>query len=334
MAEPYIIAEAGNNHNGDVNTALKLVDVAKEIGADCVKFQIINPAGLYLQKYYDNDRLILNDVYKQRERYILNDEEWEKVADHARKADIDFAASVFDRKSMNLLEKLNSEYVKIASCDLNNIPFIKYIATRGIKMIISTGMATLGEIEATVMALKGLDAIIPDVILLHCVSIYPAQLDQTRMGMLDILSKAFGFPIGFSDHTESSLAAVIAISKGVSYLEKHLTLNRNQEGFDHAYAMEPEMFRQYVKDIKEAHASLCPANLLQMHKAEAQIKERARRSIYAARDIQAGEQLHEMDVMIVRPEGPLVPADLEKILGKSLKRRIERFAPITWDNLS
>jgi len=333
MPDLYIIAEAGTNHNGSLETALKLIDAAKFSGADAVKFQFINPDGLYLPKLYQDGKLIDNQVYLTRKRSLLSDAEWKQAADYANKSGLDFTASVFDRQSSELLKSLGAKYVKAASCDLNNTPFLHYLAQNWRKMIISTGMNSLAEIENTVNFLQSHNAG-TEITLLHCVSIYPAKLEQMRLGRIPALREAFGLPVGFSDHTENSLASVIALAKGASIFEKHLTLDRRQEGFDHAYAMEAEMFKRYVEDLRNAKTALDSSLSNNITADEAGVQKRARRSIYAARDLNPGEIITEGMLTIVRPEGPLKPGDYYSIEGMRVKNPIKKYSAVTWEDLN
>jgi sialic acid synthase SpsE len=196
------------------------------------------------------------------------------------------SSSIFDERGLDLLRELNPPYIKIASCDLNNSPLLKQAAESGRKLIVSTGMATLGEIERAVS-----DIVITgnrDLVLMHCVSVYPCPTRQMNLGFLQVLKTAFGFPVGLSDHTENSLATSAAAALGVSWIEKHFTLDRKSPGFDHAYAMEPASLKQYVQDVRDVTAALTPAPT-KIGEAEAKVKVRARRALYAARDIAPGE---------------------------------------------
>ena len=328
---PHIIAEAGTNHGGDENIARNLVDIAKEAGADSVKFQIIYPEGLYVPKIYNNGDLQNNEVLEVRRSMMLEDNAYHRLNEYCRQEDIPMSASIFDEKGLSLLNDLNPPYIKIASCDLNNSYLINKAAETGKKIIISTGMASMKEIEQAVnnISLIGND----DIVLMHCVSIYPCPVDKINLGFIDILKSEFSFPLGFSDHTESSIAAIAAVAKGVEWIEKHFTYNRKAEGFDHAYAMEPEQLKSYVEDIDTAVSALQkPDNKIQ--DSENEVKQRARRGLYAARDICEGEVLDENDILIVRPENALCHNDITKVVGKKAANPISQFQPLSWQDIS
>jgi len=323
-----IIAEAGTNHNGSFATAKQLVDVAVEVGADSVKFQIIYPQGLYLEKLFKQGQYVDNEVFHKRAAGRLTDDDYRTLAGYCREKGIEFSASVFDRRGIDLLEELSVSYIKLASCDLNNSLLLKTAAETGRKLIISTGMATLGEIEQAVSDVIATGN--SDIVLMHCVSMYPCPTEKMNLGFIKVLKQAFGFPVGLSDHSESSLAGAIAISMGAKWIEKHFTLDRKAEGFDHAYAMEPAGLAQFIRDMRVAEQA-CRRQSAKIQPEEAQIKKLARRSLYAARDIKAGETLREQDVRIVRPEGPLSPNDYILIVGKTAKRAIREYEPLSLD---
>lgn len=328
--EIHIIAEAGTNHNGNVERARELIDVADEAKANSVKFQIIYPEGLYLPKFFRDERHVDNEVFLQRKKWMLSDDTYRYLASYCKEKGILFSASVFDKGGVDLVDELDVEYVKIASCDLNNSSLLKLAAETGRKIIVSTGMATLGDIERAVADITSTGN--TDLVLMHCVSLYPCPFSQMNLGFIDVLKTCFGFSVGFSDHTENNLAAAIAVSKGVEYLEKHFTLNRTAEGFDHAYAMEPDGLAKYVADVRACEA----ASRLQFPKVsepESAVKLRARRGLYAARDIPAGDVLVPADILAVRPEGQLCPNDIECVLGKRARRRINQYESISWDLL-
>ena len=327
----HVIAEAGTNHNARPETARSLVDVAAASGADSAKFQIIYPEGLYLPEFYQDGRYLPNEVFEKRRAGMLQDDDWRTVAKYAAAKPLPLSASVFDRRGLDLLDELNAPYIKIASCDLNNIPLLKDAASRGKRLLVSTGMSTLQEIDRSVEAIRGAGNC--PLVLFHCVSIYPCKLERTNLGFIDVLRQKFSLPVGFSDHTESSLAAAIAVSKGATWIEKHITLDRTSPGFDHAYAMEPSAFAAYVADLRSAETA-CRSTADKLSSDESKVRLRARRSIYAARDLKPGEILKAADVLVVRPEGPLVPGDLDKVVGRAVTQPIKKFDAVNWERLA
>jgi len=327
----HLIAEAGTNHAGRRETAEELVRVAQQSGANSVKFQIIYPEGLYLPEFFQNGNYVANEVFEKRRAAMLSDDDWRRVHEFTRAQGLPFSASVFDRRGLALLDEFDAPYIKIASCDLNNTPFLCEAAALGRRLIVSTGMSTLAEVEAAVTAIfKEGPA---DLVLMHCVSMYPCPVAQMNLAFIDALRCAFGIPVGLSDHTESSLAVAIAIAKGVTWIEKHITLDRTAVGFDHAYAMEPASFAAYVKDVRASEAA-CRPQVNKVQPAEANVRQRARRALYAARDLGPGETLSETDFLIVRPEGPLRPDEATRVVGARTNRGFKRFEPLVWEGLS
>ena len=315
MSKIHIIAEAGNNHNGKLDTAKALVKVAQEAGASSVKFQIIYPEGLYLPKFYQDNKYVRNEVFEKRLESMLTDDEYRELAEYCKRCGIGFSASVFDIRGLRLLEEIGVDYIKLASCDLNNYPFLQKVAETGRRIVLSTGMASLGEIEKAVETIT--KAGNEDIVLLHCVSVYPCKTEHMNLAFLSTLKSAFGFPVGLSDHTVESIAAVAATALGVNWIEKHFTLDRSQDGFDHAYAMEPVSLRSYIRDVRITEMA-CQSKREKLIQQEQTVKNRARRSLYSARDIEIGEVVSPEDILIVRPEGPMAPGDLEFILGNLL----------------
>lgn len=325
LTKPYIIAEAGTNHNGSLDSAFGLVDMAADANADSIKFQIIYPEGLYLPEIYENGAYKTNPVIEQRKKSMLKDSDYLRIAERAINRNIDFSASVFDEKGLDLLLKCEPKYVKIASCDLNNIRFLRKVAEkageRGISIILSTGFATLDEIECTVTAV--LKTGFKELVLLHCVSVYPAKLSQMNLSFIDELNN-FGLPVGLSDHTGSNIAAAVALTKGAMYFEKHVTLDNKQEGFDHAHSIEAPQLRQYVTDLNEAFEALKPRKE-KLTEEERTVRKRARRSLYTAKDMKAGERIREEDVLIVRPEETMTADEADGIIGRECREEIKRF---------
>lgn len=327
----HVIAEAGNNHNGDARTAHELIDTAAQAGADSVKFQIIFPEGLYLPAFPRDGGYEENEVIAARRRFMLSDADYRSLAAHAADAGIGFSASVFDRRGLDLLDALDPPYLKIASTDLNNIAFVREVAARGRRVVLSTGMSTLEEVKRSVDAALATGN--SDLVLLHCVSVYPATLEQLRLWFIDELRATFDLPVGLSDHTPDSRAAVMAIAKGATWIEKHFTLDKTQEGFDHAYALEPVELASLVGDARAATTALT-ADEPKVGADERTVMQRARRAIYAADDLPEGTVLTAEHLAIVRPEGPLAASDVDAVVGRRLARPLRRYEALTWEALA
>ncbi|MFL5754306.1 MAG: N-acetylneuraminate synthase family protein [Bacteroidia bacterium] len=319
MENIHIIAEAGTNNNGSLQKAKNLADIAKRAGADSVKFQIIYPWGLYLPGEYEYGKYDIKKVIEIREKGVLKDEEYADLNEYCKSIKIPFTSSVFDKRGLDLMMSFDPPYIKLASCDINNVRFLREVAKCGKPIVISTGMSTMPEIEIGVNALVRSGA--KEVIVMHCVSNYPAYLHQSNISYIKVLREKFGLPVGFSDHTGDSVAACMALCMGATWFEKHFTEDKTQEGLDHAYAQEEKEFSKYVKDIRDAAKAL----ILREDKVsedEKYTKRRARRSLYAAGDLAAGHILTDDDVLCVRPENTMSADQIDLLIGKKLLKPI------------
>jgi len=335
----HVIAEAGTTHEGSLARAREAVGAAATCGADSVKFQIIDPGGLYLPQIIVDGERRPNPVFAQREAQRLPEAAWPELAALARERGIGFSASIFDPGGLDLLDALDPPYIKIASCDLNHSALLRRVAERGRPMILSTGMAELPEIERAIHDVHAAGSC--DVVLMHCVSAYPAALADMNLSFLSVLRETFGLPIGLSDHTESSLAAAIAIGLGATWIEKHFTYDRAAEGFDHRYAMEHDQLAAFIADVRAAEAAcrLLVATSVasgagKVRGQEAEVKPFARRGVYAARRLDRGAVIGPADLLVRRPESALAPNEAELVVGRTLERNVEPYEPIEWDALS
>lgn len=326
----HIIAEAGTNHNADLQKGRQLVDIAAECEATSVKFQLIYPEGLYVPVLYENGEAKPWEVFDIRKKGALCDNDMSELAEYASQKSIPFSLSVFDRRGVDFLEKFNPPYIKIASTDLNNSALIKYAGEKGRKVVLSTGMSTLSEVEVAVKAF--LSSGNKDLVLMHCVSVYPCPTGLTQMSFIDDLKQRFDCEVGFSDHTENSIAAIIAVTKGVTWIEKHFTYDRTAKGFDHAYAMEPSAFKLYIQDIRTAEQALKKGEAKVLTK-ENEVAKRARRGLYVTRPVEAGSVLTIDDVVALRPPNKYNPNDLPAVIGKRIKNKLCSFQAIDPDNL-
>lgn len=328
----HVIAEAGSNHNGSLPLALQLNAVAATAGADSVKYQIIYPEGLYLPGEYPYGHYDIREVWRIRESGVMTDAEWREICDNALFRGIAFSASVFDMRGLDLLCSMQPPYIKTASCDLNNLRFLRDVAARGIRMVVSTGMSTLGDIETAMNTLHREGMGCDRIVLLHCVSSYPAALADTNLQFIGTLKQAFGTDVGFSDHTIGCEAACAAVALGATWIEKHFTTNRHLEGFDHKHAVEPAELTSYITAIRAIEQSIAPQSS-KICEDERETRRRARRGLYAARDLPAGHVVASDDFRILRPEGP-IPVELADIvIGARLRNNLAANAPFTFDGL-
>lgn len=329
--EPYIICEISANHNGRIENALKLIKVAASTGCDAIKLQTYTPDTMTID--HDSEEFIINGgLWSGYKLYDLYAEaqtpfEWhEELFSYARSLGVDILSTPFDESAADLLESLNAPGFKIASFELTDLPLIRYVAKKGKPMILSTGLASLNEISNAVNAVyaEGNDQII----LLHCVSSYPAPIEQSNVRTVKHLSDTFDVVSGLSDHTLSNAASVAAIAIGGSVIEKHFTLRRSDGGPDAAFSLEPHEFAELTRECKEAWRSLgCVDYSI---KAAERQNLKFRRSIYFVNDLAAGSTVTENDVRIIRPGYGLAPVEIDRVIGRHLKVDVTRGQATSW----
>ncbi|MCY4732126.1 N-acetylneuraminate synthase family protein [Natronomonas gomsonensis] len=325
----FVIAEAGSNHNGNLETAKKLIDVAADAGADAVKFQTFRAEDLYV-----DDRDLVNDPEDSTYALLESLEqpyEWiPELYEHCRSQGIQFMSSPFDERSAREL----AEYVpafKVASFTLSHHPFLETLAEYDKPVIMSTGAHEKEEIEDAVAVLR--ESGVGDIALLHCVSSYPTPLDGINVRAVETLQREFETVVGFSDHTtEPAVAPAAAIALGGSIVEKHFTLDKEMDGPDHSFALEPDELETMINAIRQTKNVLGDGSLA-LSDIESGAKERSQRGIFASHNISSGETLSEDDLQILRPgpaqEQGLHPKYYDEIVGKQLKEDTQKENPIT-----
>jgi N-acetylneuraminate synthase len=328
---PYIIAELSGNHNGDLSRALALVDAAAETGADAVKLQTYTADTITIDVDRPEFRISGGpwDGRGLHELYSEASTPWEWHADlfeRARAHGLHVFSSPFDPTAVDFVETLDAPAYKIASFELVDTPLIRYAAATGKPLIMSTGIANLGEIEAALRAAREGGA--AGVALLHCISSYPAAPEEMRLRTIDQLAATFGVTVGLSDHTLGSAVAVAAIARGASVIEKHLTLAREDGGPDAEFSLEPAEFRQLVADCRMAHAAMGPPR--PDRKGIGGANAQFRRSLYVVADVAAGEVLTQDNVRSIRPGHGLPPKHLPEVLGCPATRALTRGEPLDW----
>jgi sialic acid synthase SpsE len=327
----YVIAEAGANHNRDLQIATELIDAAAEAGADAVKFQTYTGAGLYSRKtprfdYLDDSRSptqLLDDIALPREWQAL-------LAEHAQSRGIAFFSSPFDHEAVDGLRELGVPAMKIASFEIVDLPLIRHAAESGVPVILSTGMATYGEIEDALSAVEAAGN--RAVALLRCASVYPSPPEIMNLRAIPTLRRAFGVPAGLSDHTTGIVVAPAAVGLGAELVEKHFTLDRRMKGPDHPFALEPDNLRAMVAAIREVEAALGDGILKGPSDAEAaQMYQNARSSIVAATDIPEGTEITREMLTVKRPGWGIAPKHLDVLIGRRARTDIEFDDPVTWE---
>lgn len=331
---PFVICELSGNHNGDLDRALAMIDAAAATGCDAIKIQTYTADTITM----DVDRpefRIHGGLWDGRSLHELYQEaqtpyEWHPALfERARARGVILFSSPFDETAVDLLAGLDAPAYKIASFEAIDLPLIAYAARHGKPLIISTGMANLAEIEAAKDTALAAGA--GGVILLHCVSSYPASFADANLRTIPDMAARFGCPIGLSDHTPGTAAAVAAVALGACVIEKHFTLARADGGPDAAFSLEPVEFQALVSDARSAWEALGHAqyDLLGSERANAQF----RRSIYVAADVKAGAAITASDVRSIRPGLGLAPQHRDTVIGRVAARDLKRGEPMSWDML-
>lgn len=318
-----VIAEAGVNHDGDLDSALALVDAAAMAGADAVKFQTFEPAQLVstrseLASYQRTREPEATSQLQMLSRLQLGATEHKRLAAHCRERGIVFLSTPFDRGSAALLDSLAVPAFKVGSGELTNLPFLAELARYRRPILLSTGMSDLEEVGAAVQTVQGEGA---PLILLHCVSSYPAPDGEANLRAIATLTDEFRVPVGYSDHCLGLSASLAAVAAGACVLERHFTLDRTRPGPDHAMSLEPGELRELVAQVRAVEAMLGDGRK-RPQPSELELRVAARRSIVVVRALPAGHVLTAADLAIKRPADGLPPARLPSLIGRRLSRAI------------
>lgn len=324
-----IIAEIGVNHNGKINLAKKLINIAKKAGSDFVKFQSYNASSLVKQSTkvakYQKKNLKKKDIRQidMLKKYELSFEDHKRLINHCKKKKIKFLSSPFDNESLKLLFRLGIKNIKIASGEITNYPLLREIGKKAKKVFLSTGMSSLEEIKNALKILLDNGLKKRNLVILHCHSDYPTELKYVNLKAMKLIKETLKTKIGYSDHTLGFETAISAVALGASVIEKHITLNRNMIGPDHAASMEPKMFINFIKSIRNTEELMGTAKK-KPSKIELKTKKLVRKSIVAKFDIKKGDKFSEINIISKRPEGGISPLKWKKIIGKRSKYNIKK----------
>jgi len=329
---PYIIAELSANHNGDLNRAFKTIEMAKKMGADAIKLQTYTPDTLTIDCEKEDFQIHggLWDGYSLYELYKMayTPYEWHReLFDYAKKLEITCFSSPFDERAVDLLEDLNAPAYKIASFEMIDLPLIAYVAQTKKPIIISTGMANKDEITEAVQTAR--DAGCNELILLHCISGYPAPVEESNLLTIPDMASQFSVIPGLSDHTLGTAVSVTAVALGACVIEKHVTLSRDDKGADSEFSLEPQELKSLCEDTKIAWESLGKAGYDRKPVENANVK--FRRSIYIVDDVKAGELITQKNIRRIRPGFGLPPKYYNELMGEKFKFDTEKGTALTWD---
>ena len=330
------IAEAGINHDSNIEVAKKMVDAAVNAGSDYVKFQsfkadkLVTPDAL-TSTYIDKGSHKGESFRDLLNRLELSKEDHYELKQYCDSKNIRFLSTAFDAESFDFLLELGIDVIKIASGDLTNIPFLRHMAATKLPIILSTGMGTLADIEEAVEAINTKENN-SKIVLMHCISWYPAEIATSNLRFMETLKKAFGFPVGYSDHTLGINVSVAARAMGAAVLEKHFTLDSKQFGPDHAASVEPDELVALVTGIRQVEAAF-GTSVRQFCEKELSQRKVHRRSIVTKKPIKHGELLTSENMMIKRPGIGLKPKHWDDIIGKKSKRSLMSNELITWADI-
>ncbi|MHC1682468.1 MAG: N-acetylneuraminate synthase [Clostridiaceae bacterium] len=331
----FIIAEAGVNHNGDINLAKKLIDAAKEANVDAIKFQTFKTEKIVgkfadMAEYQKENLETGESQYEMIKRLELSYESFKELKQYCDEKNILFLSTPDDEESLDFLVNLKVPIIKIGSTEVTNLSYLRKIARKKLPIILSTGMSYLGEVE---MALKTIyDEGLKDVTLLHATTDYPTQYTDVNLRAILTLKNAFNVKVGYSDHTLGFEAAISAVAMGAEIIEKHFTLNKNMEGPDHKASLEPQELKEFVTKIRNTEM-LLGDGIKKPTEREKHIIEATRRSIVAACDLKKGSIINEKMLEFKRPGNGIKPEMVTVLIGRGLKRDIKEDEIIKWDDI-
>lgn len=319
-----MIGEIGVNHNGDLALAKAMIDVAVKAGADAVKFQTFAAERLVTRTarkadYQSRNHQVDESQFDMLKKLELSEDDLRACKTYCDEHGIVFLSTPFDEQAADLLQSVGIQGFKISSGDLTNLPLLRHIAAKGLPMIISTGMATMGEIEDAVIAIR--DAGDPSLAILHCVSDYPAKASEANLAAMDTIGQAFNKVVGWSDHTLGDAISVAAVARGARIIEKHFTLDVAMEGPDHKASLNPDEFTELLTKIRLVEQAIGDG-VKRPQPSEIPTAEVARRSIVAARDIDAGVVITDEDLIMKRPGTGLAPKYTGWVVGRTAARNI------------
>lgn len=336
-SKPYIIAEIGSNHNGDMDLAKKIIDSAVECGCDSVKFQSFDNKSLICREEYEANT-VYNDSKKKHfgslnemvEKYYLRKEQHYELSEYCNKVGINFCSTPFSYEEVDLLEDVGVSFFKIASMDINNIPLLKYIAKKQKPVMLSTGMASLAEIENAVKTIEAEGN--KEIIILHCISIYPPKYKDINLLNIPMLADTFGYPVGFSDHSIGISIPLASVALGAKVIEKHFTIDKNLPGWDHEISADPAEMKIIVKESANVLTALGVKRRI-VSSDEENKKAKFRRSIVISKNISEGDIITENDILFKRPGTQIPPEQYSFVVGRRLNKDKLYDDLLKWEDL-
>lgn len=333
---PYVIAELGSNHNGDMELCRQLVDAAHGAGADAVKFQSWTKQSLISSAEYERNTRYAAErkaptLADAVERYQMTPDRLREIGAYCRARGVIWFASCFSAAEVDLLESLDAPAYKIASMDVTHLPMLRHLAQTGKPLLLSVGMATLGEVERALTALR--EGGSGPIALLHCISLYPSPPEAVNLRMLRTWREAFGVPVGYSDHTLGTSVPLAAVALGACVIEKHFTMDRSLEGWDHALSADPAELAALVRGCREVFSAL-GSGVRAVGDDEMEKRKVFRRRMVATRTLKRGDRLAAADVDFKRPGAGIQPDELDYVIGRALVRDVSADEELAWADLS
>lgn len=331
MSKVLIIAEAGVNHNGDMELAKRLIDVAVDAGVDMVKFQTFKADSLvskaakkaeYQTKNIGDDD---DSQYNMLKRLELSHENHVELISYCKERNIQFFSTAFDTEGLEYLNSLGFERFKVPSGEITNYPYLKKLAEIGKPVILSTGMANMQEIEAAIEVLTSESLAKVDITVLHCNTEYPTPMEDVNLLAMNHIKNQIGVEVGYSDHTLGTEVPIAAVALGAKVIEKHFTLDRNLEGPDHKASLEPIELKAMVKAIRNIEYAISGSGEKKASKSEVKNKEIARKSIHLLRNLKKGEVIEESDLITLRPGNGISPMEWKTVIGSKARYDLNAF---------
>ena len=339
----FIIAEAGVNHNGSEEIALQLVEVAASCGADAVKFQTVSADKLVSRgtekAAYQRAATGDGDQYSMLKQLEMTEELHQKLFARCQELDIEFMSTPFDEDAAEFLLKLGMRRIKVPSGEITNVPFLRYLASKNLPLIVSTGMASLAEVEFAVEVIaqerahQGFTQELSEILcILHCTSNYPALPSAANLRAMQTMAEATGIPVGYSDHTLGLAVSTAAVALGATVIEKHFTLDKQLPGPDHQASLDPTELANLIAQVRDAEEALGSPEKGPVP-SELPVRALVRRSVTTVRNIEFGERLQAKDLRLLRPGTGIPPKDFDMVLGRAAARPLRAGTTLVWDDL-
>ena len=334
-----IIAEAGVNHNGDINKAIELIEKAADAGADIVKFQtFITELNISKQAskadYQINNTGESESQFEMVKKLELSFEDFVILKQKCEQYKIQFLSTGFDFPSVDFLDSLNPPFYKIPSGEITNKPYLQHIAKKGKDIILSSGMANIAEIKEALKVIQEEGVNLDRITVLHCNTEYPTPMKDVNLLAMQNIAKELGVKVGYSDHTMGIEVPIAAVALGAQVIEKHFTLDRNLPGPDHVASLEPDELKAMVKAIRNIEQAISGSGVKEASESEKPNIKIARKSIHINQDLKVGHRLSSEDLIMKRPGDGLSPMDIEKVIGKELKRDLAEESKLMWEDLN